>query len=99
MTRLTPVENIAEHLLETGETCRRYGAKRIYIGGVTSRKGLQRRCFALNDSVKEKCVRHGFIFIDNSNISVSHLTDGVHLSDSGSEILKKNYLQALNGEN
>ena len=95
-SRPTPVENIADHLVETGETCRRYGAKRIFIGGVTSRKGLQRECFALNDEIKKKCARHGFTFIDNSNISVTHLTDGVHLSDCGSEILKRNFLDALN---
>ena len=92
------VHEIADHLIETAEACKRHGVRDIYIGGVTPRLRLQRRVYDLNDSVKEKCRLRGFTFIDNESIFLSHLYDGVHLNAHGSKILKTNYLSALNGD-
>ena len=91
-----PVEEIAGHIIEAGETCKRFGAKKVFIAGVTGRPRLQRRCYALNDILEEKCSEHGFIYINNDNISISHLKDGVHLNEHGKSILTSNYLSALN---
>ena len=91
-----PVEEIAGHIIEAGETCKRFGAKKVFIAGVTGRPRLQRRCYALNDILEEKCSEHGFIYINNDNISISHLEDGVHLGQHGKSILTSNYLSALN---
>ena len=44
------------------------------------------------------CKSHGFKFIDNRNISISHLYDGVHIGKPGSNILMENYLRALNSD-
>ena len=97
-TRDVSVEEIANHLIETGETCKRYGVTDISIGGVTPRSRLQRQVYALNDAIKAKCERYGFNYINNDNIFISHLYDGVHLNKHGSELLKCNYLNALNGD-
>ena len=37
------------------------------------------------------------VYIDNSNIDVSHLYDGVHLNQEGSVLLRDSYLLELNG--
>ena len=89
------VHEIADHLIETADACKRHGVRDIYIGGVVTRKGLQKRIFELNDILKEKCRLRGFNFIDNENIFIAHLYDGVHLNAHGSNILKNNYLSAL----
>ena len=94
----TPIDDVADDLIETGETCRRLGVKEVFIAGVTSRLGLKRRCFKLNDKVEGMCKSRGFKFIDNRNISTSHLYDGVHIGKPGSNILMENYLRALNSD-
>ena len=91
----TTTENLAEHIIEAGQVCKKYGVKDVYIAGVTARPGLQQRCYELNDVVEEMCCEENFTFINNDNISLSHLYDGVHIGKQGSDILAKNYLKAL----
>ena len=90
-----PIDELANHIIEAGEICSRSGVREVFIAGVTSRPGLQKRCFSLNDRLEEMCGRRNFTFIKNENISLSHLYDGVHLSKAGSRILQSNYLRAL----
>ena len=85
--------------MNTGLLCRRYGVQHIFISSVLLRRQFyqQQRCRDLNAFLRDLCVVHNFIFIDNANISVEHLfTDGVHLTDQGSQILCDNYLLYLN---
>ena len=94
-----PVADIANEIIETGLLCRRYGVQHIFISSVLLRRQFyqQQRCRDLNAFLRDLCVVHNFIFIDNANISVEHLfTDGVHLTDQGSQILCDNYLFYLN---
>ena len=90
-----PINDLAHHIIEAGEISRRYGVKEVYIAGVTARPGLQRRCYKLNDMLEQLCKKRNFIYVNNDNISLSHLYDGVHIGDAGSKILAKNYLQSL----
>ena len=57
---------------------------------------MERRRTELNRLLKEMCYDLGFIFIDNDNIMLEHLYDGVHLNHDGSDILAINFLHALN---
>jgi hypothetical protein len=94
-----PVADIANEIIETGLLCRRYGVQHIFISSVLLRRQFyqQQRCRDLNAFLRDLCVVNNFIFIDNANISVEHLfTDGVHLTDQGSQILCDNYLFYLN---
>ena len=51
----------------------------------------------LNNPVKVLCQKHGYSFIDNSNISSENLwQDGLHLNSSGKGILLNNYVATLN---
>ena len=94
-----PVSEIAVEIIKSGLLCQRAGVENIYVGGVLLRRPYytQARCRELNDILREECKKHGFIFIDNSNINMGHVQDdGVHLTHEGSEILRDNYSFYLN---
>ena len=96
----TPLNDIVTTIKESAEICKQFGVKSVFIGGVPIRKKryVQDRCHELNAQLEAMCVEHGFIFIDNSNITTDHLyQDGVHLSNEGSDLLANNYLWYLNG--
>ena len=95
-TSAMPIDELSHHIIEAGEICKRHGVRDVFIAGVTARPGLQRRCYTLNDKLEEMCEERNFTFVDNRNISLSHLYDGVHIGNPGSEILSDNYLRALN---
>ena len=94
-----PVSEIAGEIIKSGLLCQRGGVKNIFIGGVLLRRPYytQSRCRELNELLREECKRHGFIYIDNTNIDMSHVhDDGVHLTFEGSNILRDNYSFYLN---
>ena len=88
---------IANNLLATGEVARSQGVSKIFISGITVRKGLHYgfRASAINKILEDGCRQHGFIFIDNSNIGRGELQDGLHLNDEGTLILKSNFINRL----
>ena len=89
-------EEIANNLLATGQTAREQGVTNIFISSIIIRKGAYyaRRINNINILIEEGCRQHGFIFIDNSNIQLHH-TDGLHLTNEGSSILKANIIDRL----
>lgn len=95
----TPVEDVANEIIEIAKTCENYGVENILISSVITRKQdyMDRRRKELNDLLIEMCYNLGFIYIDNDNIKHEHLYhDGVHLNHDGSNILSNNYLHSLN---
>ena len=53
----------------------------------------------MNNILQQLCRTHGFVFVDNGNITVDHLQrDGIHLTEEGSVILANNYLFYLNDD-
>ena len=95
-----PTIEIAKHIIETGVICRNFGVQKVCVGGVTIRKQFytRQRCRELNVHLAEMCKIHGFVFIDNSDIELEHLYDGVHLNEEGSNKLYENYLFGLNAD-
>ena len=50
-----------------------------------------------NNSLREQSILNGFGFISDDNISRTHLwKDGIHLEDSGTNILTHNFADFLN---
>ena len=94
-----PVEEISKVIMECGLLSRSYGVKNVLVSGVLPRKQYytHSRCKELNKILQEQCRANGFVYIDNSNIDVSHLYDGVHLNQEGSVLLRDSYLLELNG--
>ena len=92
----TPV-SIAHDVIEIANKAKTSGVKDIFVGGVTvrSKQFTKERLQVLNTALQSLCKFHNFIFIDNSDIKVHHLYDGVHLNNEGISILADNYLKAL----
>ena len=73
--------------------------KNIFISSVLQRRKhyTRSRCDLLNSILRELCGEYGFVFIDNTNITLNHLdSDGIHLTQEGSIVLANNYLEHLN---
>ena len=95
------IKKVARCLVEGGLTCRdQYGAERVYISGIMPRENskFQGNRHRLNKILKEMCMEHKLIFVDQSNIVLSthghH--DGVHLNYEGSNLLRDNLVNVLN---
>ncbi len=95
--KTVPLLSVANDIIEAGKTCRKYGARNVIIGSVTTRNGnfLKKRCEALNNILEDLCEKHNFVFVNNKDIKDEHLYDGVHLNDDGTTLLADNYLVAL----
>ena len=85
---------LANEIIDAGLICRKQGADTVFIAGVTVRRHeyTWERCRLLNQELKELCKKNNFVFIDNTNINVDHLCDGVHLNEDGDSMLANNYL-------
>ena len=96
-----PVEEIANHIIEAGLLCRKYNVEEIYVSSILPRKQfyMQKRRDKLNKILSGLCDEHGFVFINNNNITLNeHIgTDGVHLNSDGTDLLSKNFIDHLNG--
>ena len=68
------------------------------IGSIITRKdNYNEKGKEVNTFLKLKCQELSFTYIDNSNIKPEHLNkSGIHLSQTGSKLLARNYLQAIN---
>jgi hypothetical protein len=96
----TPPSKIANELIEAGITCKNHGASKVIIASVLPRTDFhcQIKRVQVNKLLKDLCAIHNFIFMNNGNMSLSHVSyDGVHLNNSGSEQLLSNLLWYLNG--
>ena len=95
--RETPINDIANDIMEAAQKARVAGVEHVFIGGVTIRSQAyaKTRGEDLNIALQEMCEANDFVFIDNTEIIKKHLYDGVHINKEGSAILANNYLKAL----
>ena len=74
------------------------GVSHIFISSITARRDarLQSKRNEVNKQLKEKCNVLDFVFIDNASVELEHVCDdGVHLLESGLNILANNFLNTL----
>ena len=95
------LHEIASCLIEGGLDCRNnYGVTKVCISSILPQvfSIFQRNRRILNDILRDLCMKHGFIFIENDNIILGEHIDrkGVHLNGAGSEIFIKNLVDVLN---
>jgi hypothetical protein len=91
------INTIANDIIEIGTISKKMGASDIFIGGipVRSRQYSSQKLQELNFVLRSLCQQQSFVFIDNTELAVQHLSDGVHLNKEGTSILANNYLDAL----
>ena len=92
-------EEIAKKIEEFAMMCRSYGVNEIFISSLICRKNkiLNDKIRRINFLTKLFCEEHGFVYIDNNNITEEDLwKDGIHLVQSGKDKLSNNFLHFLN---
>ena len=93
----TPVLQIANEIMDAAVTCKRHGARNIIVSSVLPRSTCEPKRVELNRVLSDLCVIHNFIFMDNWNMSLQHVSyDGVHLNNRGDKQLLFNLLWYLN---
>ena len=96
---MTTPANLANKIIAIGEYCKSTGVSNVFISSllVTANFRHTQLIRQINDILKTLCVQHGFIYIDNDNISQNFLfEDGIHLVNAGRNILANNIIRALN---
>ena len=91
-------QEIASNIIGTGIIARQNKVSNILISSIIVRRGMyyERRKNNINKMLREQCLREGFQFIDNSNITLNHLgRDGLHLLPTGTDILFNNLIDNL----
>ena len=92
------IENLVRNIKKMTEKCRNAGAKNVFTFGLVystrvSLPILER----IHKTLSSYCDLHNCIYIDNRNIRGKNLyKDGLHLLESGKEILANNFLFYLN---
>ena len=91
------VKTVANDIMEIGKRAKQLGASDVFIGGVPvrSRQFSDEKLHELNFILRSLCKQQSFVFIDNTQLTVRHLSDGVHLNREGTSVLANNYLDAL----
>ena len=90
---------IAEDIIKVGKTCSESGVNEIYISSVTCQYNhiSTKKVSAVNELLKEMCVREHFVYISHDSIKQNHLyKDGIHLLDEGTNILANNIINSIN---
>ena len=89
---------IVENLMKTARLARDTGAQSVYVSAVIVRHGYQYKnpVARVNSLLEATCATEGFIYIDQSDISSSHIAkDGVHLNFYGQTLLKMSLLNCF----
>ena len=88
------IDTVSKDILSIANHCKNFGVKQIIISGLTLTTRLKASfIYQLNKSIKRLRQKHGYSFIDNSNVSSENLwQDRLHLSNSGKGVLMNNYV-------
>ena len=89
---------ISDEIINIAKDAIEKGVSHIFISSITARRDarLQSKRKEVNNQLKEKCNALGFVFIDNASVELEHVCDdGVHLLESGLNILANNFLNTL----
>ena len=83
------IDTVSKDIINIANHCKNFSVKQIIILGLTLITRLKASfIYEFNKSIKELCQKHGYSFIDNSNVSSKNLwQDGLHLDNSGKGVL------------
>ena len=91
-------KTVADQIIDIARSATERGVNDVFISAIIIRKEfrLQRRANEVNAILQSLASENGYIFIDNSAITLEHVCDdGVHLLESGLTILANNFLVQL----
>ena len=89
---------VVESLMKTARAARVSGAEIVYVSAVLVRHGYQFKnpVARVNSLLEATCAMEGFFFLDQSDISSSHISmDGVHPNFFGQTLLKMSILSCF----
>ena len=90
-------EEICQDIFNIAEKCRSYGVNEVYISGLTLRPSFASKVEKINDILRRNSGLKNYTFIDNTNITRSHLArDNLHLNRQGTILLANIFLFNLN---
>ena len=90
--------NFMKNIEKMVQKCRSFGVKRVFLSGITITTRIScQQLEEIHEQLVSLCEKINIIYIDNRNIFGVHLfKDGLHLLESGKQILAKNFIFNLN---
>ena len=90
--------HMLEDIKNIARKCKRYGIEKVLISGLLTANRLEQDVTEeVNKSVKNRCNIEGYCYVNNDKItSANLLKDGLHLLDTGKQILADNFVFNVN---
>ena len=68
------IDTVSKDIINIANHCKKFGVKQIILSGLTLTKVLNASfIYQINNSIKLPCQKHGYSFVDNSNVSSENL--------------------------
>ena len=92
---------IADRILQIAADAKAAGVQEVFISSIMKRRGKQYMNIIndINIILQLKCLDKGYHFVDNSNISLYDLSDGLHLNPYGNIKFMGNLLRCCESYN
>ena len=93
---------VVENIMKIGRVARDTGADKVYVSSIMVRHGYQYKHVIkrVNNLLESACSEEGFWYLDQSDITSSHIGhDGVHLNFFGQTLLKMSILGCFSSFN
>ena len=86
-----------ENIKNIARKCKKYGIQKVLIFGLTTNRLAQDVIEEVNKLIKNMCNIEGYCYVNNDNITRANLfKDGLHLLDTGKQILADNFVFNVN---
>ena len=91
------ITKVVEDIVDIGLNCRNYNIGNIFVSSIVYCEKVDNELIvSLNKKLHEECVKNGFVFIDNEEVSSYDLwSDGVHMVESGKSIVANNIIDSV----
>ena len=91
-------DHMLENIKNIALKCKRYGIQKVLISGLlTTNRLAQDVIEEVNKLIKNMCNIEGYCYVNNDNITRANLfKDGLHLLDTGKQILADNFVFNVN---
>ena len=90
-------DHMLENIKNIARKCKKYGIQKVLIFGLTTNRLAQDVIEEVNKLIKNMCNIEGYCYVNNDNITRANLfKDGLHLLDTGKQILADNFVFNVN---